>query len=69
MSCSRSFDGGLSFKPAKRVTTQSSDPALDGFGGAFIGDYNGMSMGRNDLPRVLWTDTRTGNAEAFTANR
>lgn len=69
MSCSRSFDGGLSFKPAKRATTESSDPALDGFGGAFIGDYTGLSMGRNNLPRVLWTDTRTGNAEAFTANR
>ncbi len=68
MSCSRSTNGGLSFQRARRVTTQSSDPADDGFGGLFIGDYNGLAVGSSPFPRPYWTDTRTGNAEAFTLN-
>lgn len=68
MSCSRS-NTGTSFSRAIRVTTQSSNPANDGFGGAFIGDYTGLGIGSNNVPHALWTDTRTGNADAFTFNR
>jgi hypothetical protein len=69
MSCSASTNGGVSFRPAIRATTQSSNPANDGFGGTFIGDYNGLGVGSNHLPHPLWTDTRTGNAEAYTLTR
>ncbi|MEW5985463.1 MAG: sialidase family protein [Chloroflexota bacterium] len=68
VSCSRSTNQGISFRRAGRATTQSSNPANDGFGGTFIGDYNGLSVGSNNQPRALWTDTRAGNAEAYTAN-
>src|SRR5207249_654870 len=34
-----SLDNGLTFSPNVRMTTTSSDPDFDGFGGGFIGDY------------------------------
>jgi len=69
MSCSSSTNGGVSFGEAKRMTTVSSNPANDGFGGTFIGDYNGLAVLGSRNPRALWTDTRTGNAEAFVSRR
>jgi hypothetical protein len=69
VSCSSSTDGGVSFSDAKRMTTVSSNPADDGFGGSFIGDYNGLAVLSDRNPRPLWTDTRTGNAEAFVSSR
>jgi hypothetical protein len=68
MSCSRSTDGGITFGKAKRFTTASSDPSHDGFGGAFIGDYTGLALDAGGRPHPLWTDTRSGNADAWTAN-
>ena len=68
MSCSKSTDG-VTFSKAKRYTTQSSDPANDGFGGAFIGDYTGLALDAAGKPHPLWTDTRTGNADAWTGGR
>jgi len=55
----RSNDGGLTFDPSIRVTDVSFDPDDDGFGGAFIGDYNGMASTDN-ASYPLWTDTRSG---------
>jgi hypothetical protein len=60
MTLIRSGDGGLTFDPSIRVTDQSFDPANDGFGGAFIGDYNGMASTDN-ATYPLWTDCRNGN--------
>src|SRR5262249_39611400 len=38
-----STDHGATFGPNFRVTTASSNPDFDGFGGTFIGDYFGLS--------------------------
>jgi hypothetical protein len=67
MSCWKSKDG-VTFGKAKRFTTMSSDPAHDGFGGAFIGDYTGLTLDPGGHPHPLWTDTRSGNADAWIAN-
>ena len=66
MSCWKSKDG-VTFGKAARYTTESSDPAHDGFGGLFIGDYTGLTLDANGKPHPLWTDTRSGNADAWTA--
>ena len=66
-SCASSTDG-VSFTKSMRMTTQSSNPASDGFGGQFIGDYSGLALDGGGHPHPLWTDTRTGNADAWTAN-
>jgi hypothetical protein len=66
MSCSKSTDG-VTFSKAKRYTTMSSDPAQDGFGGAFIGDYTGLALDAAGKPHPLWTDTRSSNADAWMA--
>jgi hypothetical protein len=65
ISCWKSQDG-VTFGKAIRYTTASSDPAHDGFGGRFIGDYTGLALDGQGHPRPLWTDTRTGNADAWT---
>jgi hypothetical protein len=58
-----STDHGASFGPNIRVTTTSSNPDLDGFGGTFIGDYFGLSS--SGVP--VWGDTRNGNQDIFAA--
>jgi hypothetical protein len=65
--CSKSTNDGTSFSATARATTTSSNPVNDGFGGTFIGDYTGLGVS-NTRPFPLWTDTRVGNAEAFSAN-
>ncbi len=64
----RSFDGGLTFEKNRRVSTQTSDSFNDGFGGFFIGDYNGVTS-THWFAHPYWTDIRdaTANAEGFTA--
>ncbi len=64
MSCWKSSDG-VTFGKAIRYTTESSDPAHDGFAGAFIGDYTGLALDGSGNPHPLWTDTRSGNADAW----
>lgn len=63
-----SDDQGLSFSPNVRLSDAISNAANDGFGGAFIGDYIGITA---SLRRVYacWTDIRGANAnqEAYTA--
>ena len=66
----QSVDGGASFRPNVRVTTQSWDPAVDapvdGGGLQFIGDYQGLAV-TNQFAYPFWNDTRTGSQEIFTA--
>ncbi|MBD3170191.1 MAG: T9SS type A sorting domain-containing protein [candidate division Zixibacteria bacterium] len=61
----RSEDGGASWSSNERVTTTSFDPYI-GFGGGFIGDYNGITSSEHRA-HPLWTDTRLGNQDAFYA--
>ena len=66
----QSVDGGASFLPNVRVTSQSWDPAVDapvdGSGLQFIGDYQGLAVS-NQFALPFWNDTRTGSQEIFTA--
>ncbi len=64
--CNKSTNGGLSWGTTIRVTSTSSNPANDGFGGGFIGDYTGLALTVAGKPYPIWTDTRTGNADVFT---
>ena len=63
---SSSLDGGRSFTVNRRVTSLASDPAVDGFGGTFIGDYNGIAS-TNDALHPVWTGTTNGEADVFYA--
>jgi hypothetical protein len=59
----RSTDYGVSFGANTRLSDTVSDATYDGFGGLFIGDYNGLvstSLGA----RPFWTDTRPSNGDA-----
>jgi hypothetical protein len=53
-----STTGGVSFGPAVRMSTVSSNPFNDGFGGSFMGDYTGNIWSSNTL-FASWTDTRS----------
>jgi hypothetical protein len=59
---STSIDGGVTFTPAVRVSTMSSNPFNDGFGGSFMGDYTGNIWSETTL-FASWTDTRSGIAQ------
>jgi hypothetical protein len=59
----RSRDGGLSFEPNRRLSDEESNAVNGGFGGAFIGDYNGVTSTSLGV-RAYWTDTRDSNANA-----
>jgi len=56
----QSFDGGLTFDRNRRVSSQMSDSLNDGFGGFFIGDYNGIASWINRV-HPFWTDCRSAN--------
>jgi hypothetical protein len=58
-----SLDNGASFEPNVRVTANSSNPDLDGFGGTFLGDYWGLSA--SGFP--VWDDEQSGNQDIFGA--
>ena len=66
----QSVDGGASFLPNVRVTTQSWSPAVDapvdGNDLQFIGDYQGLAV-TDEYACPFWNDTRTGSQEIFTA--
>lgn len=54
-----STDGGATIGTNVRMSTVSSDPNNDGFGGGFMGDYTGNAWAGNKLFQS-WMDTRTG---------
>jgi hypothetical protein len=59
----RSRDGGATFSPNVRLSEMISDASLDGFGGGFIGDYNGLASSTT-AAHPYWTDVRVANANA-----
>jgi hypothetical protein len=65
----QSFDGGTTWGPNIRLTSETSDATLapltpDGY---MLGDYLGIAESTNpDVPAVpVWVDTRTGNPDPF----
>lgn len=64
--CNVSRDNGATWGTTRRVTSRSSNPLFDGFGGTFIGDYNGLAISTDNRGYPFWTDTRTRNADAWT---
>ena len=54
-----SKNGGGRFLAAVRISSVSSDPFNDGFGGGFMGDYTGNIWVKNTLFQS-YTDTRSG---------
>jgi hypothetical protein len=59
----QSTDGGLTFHRNRRLSTETSNSTLDGFGGGFIGDYSGVAVTRTHV-FPYWCDTRPSNANA-----
>jgi len=66
-----SFDGGTTWSPSVLVTDVATDVRLGQSTdrGYMLGDYQGLSMpaGSDAPPVALWIDTRTGNADPFSA--
>lgn len=66
-----SFDGGATWGPSVRVTDVATDVRLAQSTGRgyMLGDYQGLSTpaGPDAPPVALWIDTRTGNADPFSA--
>ena len=65
----QSFDGGTTWGPNIRLTSETSDATLapltaDGY---MLGDYLGIAESTSpDVPAVpVWVDTRTGNPDPF----
>ncbi len=63
----QSFDGGLTFEPNVRVTTVSSDPTAGSTRAGLIGEYVGLAAASADRVHPVWTDTREGHQDVFTA--
>ncbi|MCS6806550.1 MAG: sialidase family protein [Acidobacteriota bacterium] len=64
----RSTDGGVTFSPNVKVTTEQINPLVgsEPFRGMFIGDYNGLAAwARVAFP--VWTDTRRGQQDIYGA--
>ena len=61
----QSTDGGNTWSPNARITTVSSDPTAGSRAG-LIGEYVGLAS-YDGLPHAVWTDTRNGNQDVFTA--
>jgi hypothetical protein len=60
--------GAPRFTAPRRVTTQSFDPtlAIDTGSTRWLGNYQGLTTAGGAF-HPIWTDTRTGNAQVFTA--
>lgn len=63
----QSFDGGLSFEQNIRVTTTSSDPQAGSLRAGLIGEYIGLAASSAGRVHPVWTDTRDGNQDCYTA--
>lgn len=57
------------FGPPLRVTTQAFDPrrAIDTGSTHWLGNYQGLAAAPGHVFHPVWTDTRTGRAQIFTA--
>ncbi|WP_316781199.1 sialidase family protein [Streptomyces sasae] len=57
------------FGPPLRVTTRAFDPrqAIETGGTHWLGNYQGLAAAPGDVFHPVWTDTRTGRAQIFTA--
>ncbi len=62
----QSLDGGLSWSENRRVTTVSSDPNAGSRAG-LIGEYIGLAASSANRVHPVWTDTREGNQDVYTA--
>ncbi len=63
----QSFDGGASFESNVRVTTVSSDPTAGSVRAGLIGEYIGLAAASSERLHPVWTDTREGNQDTYTA--
>ncbi|MDQ2868495.1 MAG: glycoside hydrolase [Verrucomicrobiota bacterium] len=71
MYLAQSFDGGATWQPNIRLTSQSTDASLAPLtsSGYMLGDYLGVAEPTNvNIPAVpVWVDTRTGDPDPFIA--
>lgn len=60
--------GRPAFGPPRRVTTQSFDPtqAVNTGRTRWLGNYQGVATSGTAI-HPIWTDTRTGDTQIFTA--
>ena len=65
----QSFDGGATWQPNIRLTSETTDASLAPLTGGYymLGDYLGIAPTTGpDVPAVpIWVDTRTGNPDPF----
>ncbi|MEO8045346.1 MAG: sialidase family protein [Spartobacteria bacterium] len=65
----QSFDGGVTWQPNIRLTSETTDASLAPLTGSgyMLGDYLGIAPSTSpDVPAVpVWVDTRTGNPDPF----
>ncbi len=57
----KSTDGGETWEPSKRVTSESSAPVQKG---GVLGEYFGLAAW-NGKPFIVWTDTREGHQRVY----
>ncbi len=57
----RSTDGGETWEPSRRVTSESSAPVQKG---GVLGEYFGLTAW-NGKPFIVWTDTREGHQRIY----
>lgn len=62
----QSSDGGLSWSENVRISDISSDPQAGQIRAGLLGEYIGVTSA-NGRVNALWTDTRNGHQDAFTA--
>ena len=62
----QSTDGGATWSSNQRVTTVSSDPTAGQLKAGLLGEYIGVTA-FNGRVHPVWTDTRLGNQDVFTA--
>lgn len=61
-----SNDGGVTWLANTRISTVSSDPGAGALTAGLIGEYVGWCA-RHDKALAVWTDTRNGNQDAYSA--
>jgi hypothetical protein len=62
-----STDAGMTWSANQRVTTVSSDPTAGSAKAGLLGEYIGLTA-FDGCTHPVWTDTRLGNQDVFTAS-